>query len=111
MAQQYASPADVTSDDKLWGLLAYVIPVIGPGIILLMEDKKNRPFLKAHAMQALIWGLVYTVIGGISSAFLVGLCILPLCWIISIYWGVQAYQGKYVTIPLLTDFVKKQGWA
>jgi hypothetical protein len=28
-----------------------------------------------------------------------------------IYWGIQAYQGNYVTIPVITDFVKKQGWA
>jgi uncharacterized membrane protein len=111
MAQQYASPADVTNDDKLWALLAYVIPVIVPIIILIMEDKKNRPFLKAHTMQALIWGIAYSLIGGVTSALFIGLCILPVCWIISIYWGVQAYQGKYVTIPLLTDFVKKQGWA
>lgn len=111
MAEQNAAPADVTSDDKLWALLAYVIPIIVPIIILVMEDKKNRPFLKAHTMQALIWGVIYGVVGGVTSAFLIGLCILPVCWIISIYWGVQAYQGKYVTIPLLTDFVKKQGWA
>jgi uncharacterized protein len=111
MAQQYESPADITNDDKLWALLAYVIPVIFPILILVMEDKKNRPFLKAHAMQALIWEVVYGIIGGVTSAFLIGLCVLPVCWIISIYWGVQAYQGKYVVIPLLTDFVKKQGWA
>jgi uncharacterized membrane protein len=103
--------ADATSDDKLWALLAYVIPVIVPIVILLMEDKKNRPFIKAHAMQALVWGVIWGVVGGVTSAFIIGLCILPVCWILSIYWGVQAYQGKFVNIPVITNFVKTQGWA
>ena len=110
MTEEPINP-EITSDDKLWALLANVIPVIVPIIILLMENKKNRPFLKAHAMQALIWGLVWGMGGSITSAFFIGLCILPVGWIISIYWGIQAYQGKYVTIPVITNFVTKQGWA
>ena len=35
----------VTSDDKLWAALAYVLTPLIPIIILLMEDKKNRPFI------------------------------------------------------------------
>jgi len=111
MDMQSAPVSDVTSDDKLWAMLCYVIPVIVSIIVLLMDDKKNRPFIRAHAMQALIWGVIYGVIGGVTSAFLIGLCILPICWILAIYWGVQAYQGKLVNIPVITDFAKKQGWA
>ena len=111
MTDQIATP-DVTSDDKLWALLCYVIPVIVPILVLIMEDKKNRPFIKAHAMQALVWGLVYGIIGSILvPVFLIGGCVLPLCWILSIYWGIQAYNGKYVNIPVITDFVKNQHWA
>lgn len=102
---------DATSDDKLWALLCYVIPVIIPVIVLLMDDKKNRPFIKAHAIQALAWEVVYGVISTILSFLFVGVCLGGLCWLLSIYWGVQAYNGKFVTIPVITDFVKKQGWA
>ena len=35
-----------TDDDKLWALLAYVFSPLVPIIIFLMEDKKERPFLK-----------------------------------------------------------------
>jgi len=28
-----------------------------------------------------------------------------------VYWGFKAYQGEYVVVPVITDFVKKQGWA
>jgi uncharacterized membrane protein len=102
---------DVTSDDKLWSALAYVFTPIVPIIILVMADKKDRPFIKAHNMQALIWGVVLYVIVAVTSAFLVGLCIWPIGLIIQLYWAYQAYQGKLVTIPLLTDFIKNQGWA
>ena len=42
---------DVTSDDKLWALLAYIFPLIAI-LALVMEDKKERPFLKYHAVPS-----------------------------------------------------------
>jgi uncharacterized membrane protein len=104
---------DVTSDDKLWALLAYILSPLVPVIILLMQDKKDRPFLKAHTIQALVFGLAYIILGSIIAAITLGFgsCVIPLLWLLTIYWGIQAYQGKYVTIPVITDFCKKQGWA
>ena len=98
-----------SDDDKLWSLLAYVFSPLVPIIILLMEDKKNRPFLKAHNAQALAWGVLSLIIGAVTSF----LCGIPglLMWIVAIYWCWQAYQGQEVTIPVITDFVKGQGWA
>ena len=110
MSQEPMS-SDVTSDDKLWALLAYILTPLIPIIVLLMEDKKNRPFIKAHNAQALAWGVAFYVIVTITSFFLIGLCIWPIGLIVQIYWGIQAYGGKYVTIPVITDFVKNQGWA
>jgi uncharacterized protein len=102
---------DATSDDKLWALLAYIFSPIVPIIILLMEDKKNRPFIKAHNGQALVLGVIevifYVVLGW---AFGIGFCLGILLWFAMIYWGIQAYQGKYVNVPMVTDFVKNQGW-
>jgi uncharacterized protein len=112
MSDQFVNE-EVTSDDKLWALLAYLFTPLVPVIILLMEDKKNRPYLKAHNIQALVFGLVYWVLGSLIAVFTLGIgsCLIPLLWILAIYWGIQAYQGKYVTIPVITNFVKKQGWA
>ncbi|HEY2981013.1 MAG TPA: DUF4870 domain-containing protein [Anaerolineales bacterium] len=104
---------DATPDDKLWALLAYVLSPIVPIIILLMEDKKNRPFIRAHNVQALVWGLINVVFGTILSGLLFFCFGLPsiLIWAVGIYWGIQAYNGKYVEIPVITSFVKGQGWA
>ena len=111
-----APPAgEATSEDKLWALLAYVLAPVVPIIILFLEDKKNRPYLKSHNMQALVAGVAIVVITMILGVIpLVG-CIAPIValalWIAMIYWGYQAYNGKAVTIPVVTDFVKSRGWA
>jgi uncharacterized membrane protein len=97
---------DITSDDKLWALLAYVFSPISPIIIMLMADKKDRPYLKAHNVQALIVGIITVVIGAVTFG-----CVAILGLIYQIYCGIQAYNGKAVVIPLITDFVKNQGWA
>jgi uncharacterized membrane protein len=102
---------EVTSDDKLWALLAYILSPIVPIIIILMEDKKNRPYLKAHNVQALIVGIIIVLLSVLIGWTVILGCIPFLVWLVMIYWGIQAYQGKYVTIPVITDWCKKQGWA
>jgi uncharacterized membrane protein len=91
---------DVTSDDKLWAALTYVFSPLVPIIILLMPDKKDRPFIKAHNTQALILGIV-TVI---TSTFCVGI----LVWFYQLYCAYQAYQGQLIEIPLISNLVKNQ---
>lgn len=101
----------VTSDDKLWAALAYVFTPLVPIIVLLLEDKKSRPFIRAHNMQALVWGVIFYIIVSVSSAFLIGLCLWPIGLLIQLYWAYKAYQGEFVQIPVITNIVKNQGWA
>jgi uncharacterized membrane protein len=109
--------SNVTNDDRLWAALAYVFTPLSPIIILLMQDKKDRPFIKAHNMQALVYGLVLTIlwiIAGFLTIALIGLCLYPfllLAWLVALYWAYQAFTGEMVNIPVITDFVKNQGWA
>jgi uncharacterized membrane protein len=109
MAEKSTPPADVTSDDKLWAALAYVFSPIVPIILLLIEGKKDRPFIKAHNVQALVAGIAVEIIIAITGCFTFGLTVL--LWILLLYWAYKAYKGEYVTIPVVTDFVKNQGWA
>lgn len=95
--------SEITSDDKLWALLAYIFSPLVPIIIMVMEDKKNRPFLKAHNAQALILGIIAVI----TSSFCVGI----LVWFYMIYLGFQAYNGKIVEVPVITNLCKGQGWA
>jgi len=93
----------MTQDDKLWAALAYVFSPLIPIILMFMEDKKNRPYIKANNMQALILGII-TII---TSTFCVGI----LVWLYQLYLGYQAYQGQTINIPIITDFCKNQGWS
>ncbi|MHB8133987.1 MAG: DUF4870 domain-containing protein [Anaerolineaceae bacterium] len=103
------NPGEVSSDDKLMAALAYVFSPIVPVILLLMEDKKNRPFIKAHNAQALAIGIVMIIVVPILAAVTFGCG--GILWLVMLYWAYKAYKGEYVNIPVITDFVKKQGWA
>jgi uncharacterized membrane protein len=110
MASQIPT-SDVTSDDKLWAALAYVFTPLIPIILFFLEDKKNRPFIRAHNAQALAWGIVFYVIVSVTSVFIIGCVLWPLGLLLQLYWAYKAYQGEYINIPVITDFVKKQNWA
>lgn len=110
MSEQPMS-SEVTSDDKLWTALGYIFTPLIPIIVLLLEDKKERPFIRAHNAQALVWGIAFYLIVSVTSVFVIGLCILPLGYLAQLYWAYKAFQGEMVTIPLITDFVRNQGWA
>ncbi len=107
-----APMSDVTSDDKLWAALGYPIPLVAI-IVLFMEDKKNRPFIKFHAVQSLAANVVFVILATIISAVTLGfggLCV-PVIWLVFFYWAYQAYQGQMFEIPVVTNFIRGQGWA
>jgi uncharacterized membrane protein len=103
---------EVTSDDKLWALLTYLFSPLVPIILMIWEEKKNRPFIRSHNVQALVLGAVnWGLATVLSPIFFIGCCTGLVLGIYQIYCGIQAYGGKTVTIPVVTDFVKNQGWA
>ncbi len=112
MSDMPASPNDVTSDDRLWALLSYLLTPLIPIIILLMEDKKSRPFIRAHYIQALVLGVALVVFNMIMAFIPIINCITPLVTLGLVIWlAVRANKGEYITLPVITDFVKNQGWA
>lgn len=111
MTEQIPS-TEITSDDKLWAALGYPIPLIAI-IVLLMEEKKSRPFIKYHAVQSLIFNVVLYILIFIVSAvtFGFGAICAPLLWLVVLWPAIDSYRGNYTEIPLLTKFMKNQGWA
>jgi uncharacterized membrane protein len=104
---QEPMPSDITSDDKLWAMLAY-LPFIGwiiAIVALLMEDKKNRPYIKFNAIQALVVAILLSILSTITCGF------GTVLFLIMLWWAYQAYQGQDVKIPLISDFIRNQGWA
>ena len=92
---------EITSDDKLWALLGYIFGIVAL-LALLLEDKKERPFVKYHAINALVLWVIIVI----TSWFCVGF----IFWFYSIYLGIRAYGGEWVEVPVLTDLAKNQGW-
>jgi uncharacterized protein len=93
---------EITDDDRLWALLGYIFGLIAL-IVLLMEDKKNRPFLRYHAINALLVAAVVVLTSWTA-------CLWVIPWAYGVYVGIQAYKGEYVEIPVLTNFARNQGW-
>ncbi len=95
---------DVSQDDKLWALLSWLFWPIAI-LVLLLEDKKQRPFVKYHAVLALAYSVIWYIVGTITVG-----CLWVVGAIYAIYLAIQAYQGEWVEVPVITDFCKNQGW-
>jgi uncharacterized protein len=108
--EQPSFQPEITSDDRLWALLTYIFTPLIPIVIMLMPDKKDRPFLKAHNMQALILGVIEWVINFALSFVLVGCFTSVITIIVNIYLGIKANKGETFEIPVISNFVKNQGW-
>ena len=93
--------AGMTTDEKQWALLSYMVPPLTGLMILFIEDKAKNPALMYHALLSIALGAVGTIL----------FCIYPLVWIYCIYLGIRAYQGQKVTVPFLSEWIAQQDWA
>ena len=127
LARNIAEDPEADSNDRLWGLLAYIsqfiVPLIVPVLMLVLEPNKDRPFQRYHAVQSLgflVAEIIYEILAGIVFSVLTVItlgCLGLVLWVLfvlpvipAIYYGVLAYQGKRFEIPYLTKFMRQQGW-
>lgn len=105
MAEQAPSTvAGRTDDEKLKGALAYVLSWL-TGIIVLLIAGDNR-FLKFHAMQSIVFGIVLTIVSFILSMFFcLGSIVAFIGWLYMLYGAYLVYTGKAFRIPMVADFV------
>ncbi|WP_423225498.1 DUF4870 domain-containing protein [Candidatus Amarolinea aalborgensis] len=119
---------DVNADDKLMSALAWAgmvllqIPLVSI-VLLLAEGNKDRPFQRHHALQsigfylaALVYEVIAAILVSIGTVVTLG-CGLACLWVLffvphalAIYYGWQAYQGREVSIPVVTQIMRQQGW-
>ena len=121
-------PADVSSDDRLMAMLAWLtlvilqLPVLSV-VLLLVETNKNRPFQRYHAVTSTIFWVVALIYEGLAAIVFTVLslvtlgCLAACLWVIfflphllALYYALQAYRGKYMEIPFISDFARRQGW-
>jgi uncharacterized membrane protein len=102
------SPA-VSSNDKIWAALGYPIVLIAI-ILLFMEDKKSQPFIKFHAVQSIAANVAFFILSFVLSITVIGGFCVPVIWLLFWYWAYRAYKGEQFEIPVITNFIRKQGW-
>jgi uncharacterized Tic20 family protein len=113
-------------DARTWAMLAHLSALIalivgfvfvGPLVVYLV--KKDDPFVRRHAAEALNFNLsvtLYAIVGGfvmvILIIFLVGLLLIPLAIAAGVAWfvlvivaGVKANNGEDYRYPLTIRFV------
>lgn len=110
-------PAPADQSNRLLAALCYPIWIIA--LVVILTEMKKDPFMRRHGWTGLFWGLAWVVIyiglmilGNIP--FLGWILVLvtgPLLWlawlILSIYYAVQAYNGKSFAIPVVSDWAQK----
>ncbi len=105
-----AQNPEVTSDDRVWVLLCFLLTPIIPIVTLFLDDKKNRPFIKYHTMPTLVLGVAEGIFVSIFALIPFIGYLGGLVWILNLIYALKANSGNYVDIPVISEFVKKQGW-
>ncbi len=102
----------ITNDDKIWAAIGYPIPIIAL-IALLMEEKKARPFIKFHAVQSIAFNIVLWILIVVVSTVTLGFGAFcaPLLWLATLWPAIDSYKGNYTEVPVITNFIRNQGWA
>lgn len=123
-----AAVAESDGDDRLMSALAWLtmvilqLPIVSV-IQLLSSTTKDRPFQRHHAITSLLFyaaafvyefvaAIVYTILGALTLG-----CGYACLWVIfflphalGLYYALQAYNGKTIELPVLSNFGRQQGW-
>lgn len=116
-----------TSDDKLLAALGYwgslVLGFI-PALVIFFLKKDESPFIKKHALQALVLNfacIAFTIASMILMqivamvTFGIGpLLLIPILMLLGVgvaiyfvFLGIQVFQGQDPNIPYLTPMIEK----
>ena len=104
------------SDERLWATLSHIsIPFftfIGPLIVYLVF-KDRSAYLKDQGAEALNFSILYSIvylIGAITTAFIIGLVILPVAFIgalvLCIMAAIAANKGDLYRYPVNWRLIK-----
>ncbi len=100
-ALAWGDPA--TKDDKNLALAAHLgnvlFPIVPPLVIWLLYRDRSK-FISYHALQALVMNLLFWLVAPTLTCG-VGLLLSITAPILSIVWGLKAYDGKWEGFPLI----------
>lgn len=100
-------------EPNIMGALAYAVPLI-MGIVVLLTEKENK-FVRFHAFQSIIFGLVWYGVSAIASSLyviLIGLILSPIVTIAGValwfflMW--KAYNKEEYQLPFVGKIAHDQ---
>ena len=95
-------PAPVTDSEKILAVLGYVFGIVAV-VAIFIDPYKENPFVRLHAVQAIVLWVVGISLGWIPGiGWLVGLVI----FVVGIIAAIKAFQGEYYKIPVVYDVGK-----
>ena len=110
-----AHPLQLTSDERTWALAAHALTfveggVLGP-LVVYMIKKDESEFIAFHALQSLLFGLLFTFISAVFIAPLAfctfGFGALLILVVLPIYFGFElmavfkANEGEWYMLPMV----------
>lgn len=106
--QEPAREFGITSNDRTWAALSWLPmtplwPILA-AVALLMQDTEDRPFIRYNAVLSIATGVILIPLS------IVTLGLASLLYFVFFYWAYRAYQGKTVSVPLVSDWVRRRGW-
>ena len=100
----------ITDDDKRWACASWLLPPLVPLVVLLWKKKRARPYIRYNAVLATMYVVVGYSLSFLLVSILVGCLVGVGVFIYQIYLAILAYGGVWITLPVLTDFARDQGW-
>lgn len=102
------SAVETTADDRLWAALSWIPvsplwPIISI-LVLLLEEQKERPFVRYHAVVSIVTGVALIPLSVVTCG------LAALVYLVFFYWAYLAYQGQMVEVPWVSNWVREQGW-
>jgi uncharacterized protein len=116
-------PGYPTNDDKTWALIAHFGGALGmlisggwlgfvAPLIAYMAKGQQSPTVRAHALQALNFQILWSIIGFVSLIigcfllFIPTLAVMAIGIIFGIIAGVKANEGQLYKYPMSVSFIK-----
>lgn len=113
-----------SSDDKTWALIAHFGGAAGmlvggaalgwvAPLIALVSKGNQSPTVRAHAVAALNFQILWSIVGAvgyITLCLLIGIAILPIAGLMGVIFGiiagVKANEGQLYKYPASISFIK-----
>lgn len=119
-AQPRASVSEVGDSPESRALVALGYPLF-PLAVLSLFDRKQSKSLRKHAYQAIGFNLGMAVVAAILSvvvnipiiswtplgwsSYLLAALLLPVWVMLSVYYGIKAWHGDEVRVPIISDWL------